>query len=166
MFEANCCYAKTTNPFALIGNTKEVAPAKATTNNTFALDVVRPATELRKFKALTPYKPDAWEQLLSQAGLLHKCPHNLCFGCIVNLPSITFTQTPTNSSSIIELHPQFTEIVQDKFKKGQYIGPLSKADIESLIRPTILHYPKASQNWQILSPSELLFPLQRVHHIS
>ena len=71
MFKTNYCYAKTTNPSVPIGNTKEVAPANIMTNDIFALDVVRSVMELRHvlelrgFNALTPYRPDAWERLLS-----------------------------------------------------------------------------------------------------
>ena len=71
VYGVNCCYAKTTNPSVPIGNTKEVAPANIMTNDIFALDVVRSVMELRHvlelrgFNALTPYRPDAWERLLS-----------------------------------------------------------------------------------------------------
>ena len=120
VFEVNYCYTKTTNPFAPIGNTKEVAPANDTTNEIFALDAVRPATELRhvlelrKLNVLTPYKSDIWEQLLFHAGFLHEYSHvpiNLRFGFIVKFPSITFTQTPPNCPSIVELQPRFMEII-------------------------------------------------------
>ena len=143
-FEMNCCCAKTTNPPAPTGNTKEAAPENAMTNDTFALDAVRLAMELkhvlqlRKLRALTPYRPDAWEQLLSWAGLLHKYPHisdNLQFGLVLKLPSIMFTQTPPNHPSIVKLHSQFIEIIQDMFSKSHYIGPLSKVDLESLSGP-------------------------------
>ena len=66
MFKVNYCYTKTINPFVPIGNTKGVAPANNTANDIFALDAVRLATELRhvlelrKLKALMPYKPDIW----------------------------------------------------------------------------------------------------------
>ena len=90
--KANGSFTRTTSSFTPIGNTNEVAPANTTTNVTFALDVVRPAIKLRhvlklrRLKALTPYKSDAWEQLLSQAGLLsqyHLIP-DLHFGFSIN----------------------------------------------------------------------------------
>jgi hypothetical protein len=136
--------AKTTNLFAPTGNTDEAVPADDTTKNTFALDAVRTPTELkpvlerRRLKALTPYKPDTWQHFLTLAGLLPEyghIPHNLRFGFIIKLPSITSTQTPPNRPTIVEFHCQFTEIVRDEFHKGRYIGPFSRTDLETLIGP-------------------------------
>jgi hypothetical protein len=96
------------------------------------------ALELRKLKALTPYKPDTWERLLSQAGCLSQyrhIPDSLRFGFSINLPRILSTQTPPNRPTIIEYRRQFTEIIQDEFSKGRYIGPFSRDDVETLIGP-------------------------------
>jgi hypothetical protein len=114
------------------------------TNDTFAPDAVRPATELRhvlelrKLQALTPYKLDGWDRLLRQADLFPEYAHisdNLRFGFFIKLPPISFTQTPPNCPTIVEFHCQFTEIVWDKFGKGCYIGPFSRVNLESLIGP-------------------------------
>lgn len=114
------------------------------TSTTFAPDVFRPAMEFklvlkcRKLSTLTSYKADAWEHLLDQAGLTHMYSHisnSLCFGFNIKLPTILSTQTPPNWPSIIELHSQLLEIVQAEFGKGHYIGPLSRASLESLIGP-------------------------------
>ena len=61
---------------ASTGNFPEAATALIMNNVTFALDVVKPLMELkpviklRKFKALTPYKPNTWEKYLHDANLL------------------------------------------------------------------------------------------------
>jgi hypothetical protein len=141
---ASCSSVRTTNPFAPIGNTNEDASANGTTNDTFALDAVRPATELRhvlerrKLRALTPYKPDVWESLLARSGLLLDYPHlpdDLRFGFNIKLPRILYTQAPPNRPAIREFRHQFTKIVRDEFEKGRYIGPFTQTDIESLIGP-------------------------------
>ena len=144
MSRANCSFAMTISPYALTYSTGVGAPASVMTSATFALDVVKvvielkPVIELRQLRALIPYKPDAWEHLLNQAGLLHQychIPNSLQFGFTIKSPSISSTQTPPNCPSIIEFHPQFSEIMHDEFAKGWYFGPLSKANLESHISP-------------------------------
>ena len=144
MFEVNCSSTMIISPCALAGSTGMGAPANATTSTTFALDVVKvvmelkPALELRQHRALTPYKSNAWEFLLTQAGLLHQyhhIPNSLWSGFTITFPSISTTQTHLNCPSIVEFHTQFSEIMHDEFAKGQYLGPLSKVSLESLIGP-------------------------------
>ncbi|KAJ3513562.1 hypothetical protein NMY22_g15006 [Coprinellus aureogranulatus] len=51
------------------------------------------------------------------------------------IPTITRTFTPPNSPSIDEFTEAFNQIVQSEFDKGRYIGPLSRAEVETLIGP-------------------------------
>ena len=140
---ASCCSVRTTNPSALIGNTNEAAMADVMTNNTFALDVVKPAMELRhvlkcrELKALTPYKQDVWENLLAQSGLLNypHIPGNLHFSFNIKLPCILYTQAPPNCPAICDFCHQFTKIIQHKFEKGCYISPFTQTDFKSLVGP-------------------------------
>ena len=94
--------------------------------------------EHRKLNALTPYKPDACQHLLTKSGLLseyHHIPNSLRHGFYINLPPISTTQTPPNRPTVVEFQQQFTDIVRDEIQKGRYIGPLSRAGVESLIGP-------------------------------
>ena len=67
-------------PYAVTGMVIADAPIPHTTTDMSVPDVerrimaLRDALEHRKKKALTPYKPDSWEQLLLQYGLLEKYP--------------------------------------------------------------------------------------------
>jgi hypothetical protein len=45
------------------------------------------------------------------------------------------TYTPPNTTSVDNYHEAFDNTIQAEFKKGRYIGPLSKAKVEELIGP-------------------------------
>jgi hypothetical protein len=128
---ANSPLTKTTNPYVPIGNTGEVAPANSTTKGTSALDAVRQPMELkhvlehRKLRALTPYKADAWEHLLTQAGLLPEYQHipaNLRSGFFIKLPAILSTQTPPNCPTIIKFAWQSPTLFLTSSKKAATSG--------------------------------------------
>ena len=112
--------------------------------DTFAQGVERqdmvPSTVLRhrKTNPLTPYKPDAWHRQLERHGLLGRYPDlylSLIQGFDVVVPSIQQTYIPPNSSLINKYPEVYEEIVETEFRKGRYLGPFSKAELESLIRP-------------------------------
>ena len=93
----------------VIGNVIPVAPLLPMMSVISAQAVLLPpmeprsALELRKSLALTPYKPQAWEALLSESGLSSRYPfltQNLHTGFLINIPKITSTQTPPNKSSL------------------------------------------------------------------
>ena len=111
-------------------------------NITFALDAVKPLTELkpviklRKLKALTPYNPDTWEKFLCDANILHKHEHiltGLHLSFHPNFPNILQTQTPPNHNSTIQYKTHFMKVIHNEIKIGRYISPASKATITTLI---------------------------------
>jgi hypothetical protein len=97
--------------YAAIGNERRAVSILLTTSATSVLDVPPPLTVLkaalehRKLKASTPYKPDAWQLQLLQAGLFERYSHipdGLRFGFRLDFPVITSTQSPPNKESLIE----------------------------------------------------------------
>ena len=99
-----------------------------------------PSTVLRhrKTNPLTPYKPDAWRRQLERHGLLGRYPDlylSLTQGFDVGVPSIQQTYIPPNSSVINKYPEVYEEIVETEFQKGRYLGPFSRAELESLIGP-------------------------------
>lgn len=142
--EVNYSSAETTNPSVSIGNRSKAVRAGATTNVTSVPDAVNPITELmlvfkhRKLNALTPYNPDAWEHLLTNAGLFSEyqhIPNSLHYGFHIKLPLIGTTQIPPNHPTVVKFEQQFTNIIRDEIQKGRYTSPLSRAGMESLIGP-------------------------------
>jgi hypothetical protein len=130
--------------FASTGNELLDAPAPVTTTDTSVLAVLKPLTELktalehRKCNALTPYKPPAWERLLSEAGIADTYAHiakGFRQGFHIGLPIIRRTQTPPNSQTISKHHEEFTKIISEELRKGHYIGPASQDTLEKLISP-------------------------------
>ena len=112
--------------------------------NTFVQDAGRqgmvPSTVLkhRKTNPLTPYKPDAWRRQMERHGLLGRYPDlylSLTKGFDVGVPSIQQTFIPPNSSLINKYPKVYEEIVETEFQKGRYLGPFSRAELESLIAP-------------------------------
>ena len=119
---------------ASTGSKPKVAPATSMTADTFALDAVKPLTELvlvlecRRLKALTPYHPDVWECKLQEAGLTGGYPHvveGLRFSFSINFPQVISTQTPPNKCSVIDFAKEFSRLVSKEIQKGCYIGPIS-----------------------------------------
>jgi len=105
-----------TNAFAPNGSAKRVAhrsaasPTSAPDVDQLRMELVD-ALALRGAPAQTPYKPDTWEYMLYDAGLLHEygdIPHGLRHGFIVEFP-ITRVQPPPNSPSVIRTIPKWTK---------------------------------------------------------
>jgi hypothetical protein len=118
--------AATMPAYVTTGKRKVVAEATGTITVTVVLDAGMPTTaartvlKCRKLKALTPYKPDAWESLLCKAGLFatyHWIPDGLHYSFHLKLPQIKRTQTPPNKDSIIAYNEPVNTII-----KGKYIG--------------------------------------------
>ena len=129
---------------ASTGNFPEAATALIMNNVTFALDVVKPLMELkpviklRKFKALTPYKPNTWEKYLHDANLLQEHEHiltGLCLSFHLDFPEILQTQTPLNHNSTRQYKTHSMKVIHNEIQTSRYIGPTSKAMIETLIGP-------------------------------
>lgn len=138
----------------------------------YALDAVKLCMELkhalkaRKLKALIPYHPDAWEEYLRAANILHKHKHTITelrLGFHLSFPNITSTPTPPNRDSIVQYTTHFLKVVNNELQTGRYIGPASKATIEALIGPfqsspmSITPKPGRIDKYRILQ--NYLFPL-------
>jgi hypothetical protein len=130
--------------YAQTGSALQVVQHPVTTRVTNALDVENRITELsnalerRRSKAHTPLIAEAWHRALTSTGLIKKyptVPHGIQFGFDAGIQPITRTFTPPNKPSIMVHEDEFTKIVEKEFARGRYIGPLSKAETESLIGP-------------------------------
>jgi len=94
--------------------------------------------ELRKSKALTPYHADAWEAHLHAADLDGKYPQlvfQLRYGFQAGIPKILNTFSPPNDHSLHVYTQAYNEIVAKEFASGQYVGPFSQQEVESIIGP-------------------------------
>ena len=92
----------------------------------------------RRTNPLTPYKPDVWHRQLDRFGLVKRYP-DLCLSIIqgfdVRIPNISKTYAPHNSSIITKYPEVYEEIVEKEFKKGRYLGPFLRSELEALIGP-------------------------------
>ena len=96
------------------------------------------AVEQRKLNAFTPFIPDAWENLLRSANLVHKYPsivNNMRFGFDIGVPYITTTRIPLSSASLLEHGEEFHRIIENEFRSKRYLGPFTRAQVEELIGP-------------------------------
>ena len=92
----------------------------------------------RGLQAQIPYKPDAWEQVLTLADsdhCFHSIPDGLRFGFIIDFPNISSIQSPPNSSSVLTYVSELKNIVQKEVDKGRYIGPIPLPTILSALGP-------------------------------
>lgn len=133
-------HSRAAEKFATIGNLNGAVKANSTTRDMSVQDVPAPLTELkavleqRRFKAHTPYHPQEWHCMLTEAGLIRKykhIPESLCSGFNLNLPIITNTQTPPNKLSTFAT--EFTTLVEAEIAKKRYIGPFTRRGLEDLI---------------------------------
>ena len=76
--------------------------------------------------------------MLFQCNLHDKYPrliHSLYKGFDAGIRPIYFTFTSSNSPTLL-LHPEaHQEMVSNEFKKGCYIGPCTRQEVEALIGP-------------------------------
>ena len=129
---------------AAIGTTAEVVLPACTSSGTNVLGAETKITELRnvlehrKSQALTPYRVDAWEFFLHHCNLLVKYPNlisSLRLGFDAGIRPILSTYAPPNSSTL-QLHPEaYSDMVTNEFRKGRYIGPCTRQEVEALIGP-------------------------------
>jgi hypothetical protein len=132
------------NSYVQRGNEKKVALSPSMIHDTSA-PVVEPlrmeprsALEHRKLHPLTPYRADAWEHELQEAGILErftKIPFGFRYGFHIDFPTITSVQTPPNRASITEYEDEFNKIIRKELEKGRYIGPFTADVLETLIGP-------------------------------
>ncbi|GLB41303.1 putative tyrosine recombinase [Lyophyllum shimeji] len=130
--------------YARTGNDHRGAAAPAPTTSTSAPDAEGRLTELkralerRRIEALSPYKAEAWERLLRVHNLLTRYPNlpsGFRNGFDAGIPLIERTHTPDNGPSLYTYSHAYLEIVEKEFNSQRYIGPLSKAEVESVIGP-------------------------------
>ena len=99
---------------------------------------LRNAFELRRNQALTPYKVEAWEHFLLLSNLSVKYPTlvtSLRRGFDAGIPPILSTYAPPNSPSLLQ-HPEaYHEMVANELRKGRYIGPCTRLEVEALTGP-------------------------------
>lgn len=97
---------------------------------------LRTVLERKKLDASSPYHPEAWRQHLLAAGLQDKypnIPYDLQFGFDAGIKHITHTFTPPNRPSLYEHQAEFDDIVQTELQRGRYVGPVTQAEVESLL---------------------------------
>jgi hypothetical protein len=131
-------------PYAATGTVTEDAHPTRTSSVTNAPAVetrimgLKNALERRRSQALSPYKTDAWSNMLNQCNLLAKYPnllHSLHKGFDAGIQPIYVTTTPANSPTLLQ-HPEaYHEVVTNKFHRGRYIGPCTRQEVELLIGP-------------------------------
>ncbi|KAF5373263.1 hypothetical protein D9615_007475 [Tricholomella constricta] len=126
------------------GNVPKDAAAPVGTTYTSApgagekLTALKCVLEHRSCEALSPYKHDAWEHLLTVHKLLPRypsLPYNLRTGFDAGIPPINVTNTPNNSPSLHAHSDAYLEIIEKEFRSQRYVGPLSQAEVEALIGP-------------------------------
>ena len=132
-----CLFAQTGNdPLAVIVPT---APPFMNVQAAVSLDMEsKLALKLRSSRVLTPYIPDAWECVLTDAGLLSKysnIPNGLHFGFHAGLSNLTTSYYPPNYISVKMNQSIFDKIVTKEITKGCYIGPLNCVTVKLLIGP-------------------------------
>ena len=96
------------------------------------------ALVLRKLKALTPYKADAWAQALQAAGVstrFARVPEGLRSGFLLDFPLISHVQSPANKESIVTYAGEFNIIIKKELSKQRYIGPFFLSELIPLIGP-------------------------------
>jgi hypothetical protein len=99
---------------------------------------LRGVLELRRSQALTPYKVEAWEHFLHSYNLSVRYPkllHSLRYGFDAGIRPIYNTYIPSNSPSLHQ-HPEaYNDMVSNELRKGRYIGPCTRQEVEALIGP-------------------------------
>ena len=167
-----CASEKLEPPYAVHGNAIMVA-LKNMTICISVQDVERSHTALVDVLALrkqwprTPYKAEAWEQALRQAGLLEcfsSIPSGLHKGFTVGYPTLNHVQTPPNSTSLSVYEKEFKEIVNKELTKERYIGPFPFTTIEAAIGPfqssPLSLIPKPGKPGKFRLVQNFSFPIQ------
>ena len=115
-------------------------PVILTTTNACVVESLttelRHALMQRGCKLLTPYNSGAWVEQLSSLGLWERYPslvQGFMEGFDLGMPSIQGAYVPLNHSSITSLHNVYSNIIDNKFSSGQYIGPFSRCQLEQIL---------------------------------
>ncbi|KAF5337360.1 hypothetical protein D9611_002939 [Ephemerocybe angulata] len=120
------------------------ASSGAATTYTSARAVDPEATEFRRaverarINPGSPYRVDEIERLLRRSGLVWRYPdvvEGLRHGFRVGFPTVQHTQVPPNKDSVVEFGPHFRQVVENEIRKGRYLGPVSRAVMESVLGP-------------------------------
>ncbi len=130
-------YAPTGNALR-VATSPHTAPATSARVAESTITELRSALEQRKIKANTPYKPDAWREQLAKANLINlypDLPEQLERGFSAGVKPINTTFTPPNKPSVQTHAAAFQLCIQTEFERARYIGPFSRAEIESLLGP-------------------------------
>ena len=96
------------------------------------------ALEQREHEPLTPYHGRAWEERLSSLSLQKKYPllvQGLTGGFDLGIPFIQCTYAPLNHPSVALLLDVYSNIVDNEFTAGRYIGPFSRVQLEAVLGP-------------------------------
>ena len=117
-------------------------------------------------RIVSPLIASEWLLALQAADLSQKYPHIPTFishGADTSIPHINSTFTPPNHPSIASHKDIFLEIVDNKFTKGRYWSPYSKADVEDIMGPfqtsPLLLIPKPSKPGKFRLIQNLSYPL-------
>lgn len=128
--------------YAPTGSGQMGAQRPPTTPATNAQDAATRLMELKtvlehkRLDAASPYHPEVWQRHLLAAGLQHKYPNiptDLRAGFDVGIRHIAQTFAPPNRLSLYEHRAKFNKIVQTEFQRGRYVGPVTQAEVESLL---------------------------------
>ncbi|GBE84445.1 hypothetical protein SCP_0604240 [Sparassis crispa] len=130
------------SPSVPTGNTPNPVHQRATATSArdagTHLTMLINAVSHRRSYPLTPLRAEGWHELLSNAGLLARYSfivHSIRHGFDVRIKPISFTNTPSNSRTLLEHDAAFHNIVHHELQQGRYLGPMSRATVESLISP-------------------------------
>jgi len=131
-----------------VGTSSAHTDAPARTISTSVLGAVTPtmarrdapaANQLfqhRQTEAVTPYRVNGWQSLLSKYGLDRKYTSivdQLHHGFSVCAPIIARSFTPPNNPSIMLHQDAFNTIIYKEFEKHRYIGPFTRSQLERTI---------------------------------
>jgi len=138
-------YTSSWDSYSVIsGKELEVSPHATTMSSTAVQDVARTHMEWihalvwSRLRAVSPYKAEAWEQVLGLAGLLghySKIPQGLREGFSFHYLLITSTQVPPNKDSVMEFAEAFQDSVTPETWKGCYIGLYLRQEVEIILGP-------------------------------
>lgn len=127
-------------------STAEAVPPPIVPASTFAPAVVlltqpRTAPPSDLLKIVTPYRWQAWESLLREAGVLDQfadIPNAFRFGWRLGVPdsySLESSFLPPNHRSAFDHSDFILDYVESELAVGRYSGPFSPSDLEALIGP-------------------------------
>jgi hypothetical protein len=123
------------------------------------------ALKPKRLSATSPYAPDAWRKELEDLGLICRYPsvvEGLRSGFDLGIPRIRSTFTPPNHHSVIHRPDVYNAIIQNEFATGRYVGPFSRAQVESELGPfqtsPLSFVPKTSKPGKFRAVHNFSFP--------